>query len=211
MHIFKFPDKFFITGTDTDVGKTVVSSILMTGLKSAYWKPIQSGLEDITDTDWMRSVTGLDDENFIPETYLLSQALSPHAAAQYDGVRIDLKVFKLPDDETCPRVIVEGAGGVMVPLNDNQLMVDLMKHLGLPVLLVARSAIGTINHTLLSLELLRKNDVQVLGVVMNGPQNQINKKAIETYGRINVIAEVDSLPQINSKTLLEAYNRYFRQ
>jgi dethiobiotin synthetase len=211
MHISKFPDKFFITGTDTDVGKTVVSSILMTGLKSAYWKPIQSGLEDITDTDWMRIVTGLGDENFIPETYRLSQPLSPHAAAQHDGVRIDLKVFNLPDDETCPRVIVEGAGGVMVPLNDNQLMVDLMKHLGLPVLLVARSAIGTINHTLLSLELLRKNAVQVLGVVMNGPQNQINKKAIETYGRINVIAEVDSLPQINSKTLLEAYNRYFRQ
>jgi dethiobiotin synthetase len=211
MHVFEFPDKFFITGTDTDVGKTVVCAILMAGLKAAYWKPIQSGQESITDTDWMRSVTCLADEKFIPETFLLSQPLSPHAAARYDDVQIELNAFKLPVDEKYPRLIVEGAGGVMVPLNESHLMVDLMKHLGLPVLLVARSTIGTINHTLLSLELLRKNDVQILGVVMNGPQNQVNKNAIEAYGRVSVIAEVDQLPQINFQALSEAYIRYFRQ
>jgi dethiobiotin synthase len=210
MHPTDLPKKIFITGTDTDVGKTVVSAILMAGLKAAYWKPIQSGQEGITDTDWMRKVTGFADENFLPETYLLSQPLSPHAAARHDNVRIKLQAFKLPDDELYPQVIVEGAGGVMVPLNEKQLMIDLMKYLNLPILLVARSTLGTINHTLLSLELLRKNDLQVLGVVINGPQDSINKHAIETYGRVNIIAEVHPLPQMNFSALNEAYNRYFK-
>lgn len=208
---FELPNKFFITGTDTDVGKTVVSAILMTGLKAAYWKPVQSGLGGMTDTEWIRSVTGFAEEYFIPETYLLSQPLSPHASAGYDGVEIQLKEFNLPGDEKYPRLIVEGAGGVMVPLNENQLMIDLMKYLNLPVLLVARSMLGTINHTLLSLELLRRNGLEVLGVVMNGPKNQINKDAIESYGQVSVMAEVDKLPRINFQTLDKAYIRYFRQ
>ncbi len=210
MHHIEFPKKIFITGTDTDVGKTVVSAILMAGLKAAYWKPIQSGQDDMTDTAWMRSVTGLPDEYFIPESYLLSQPLSPHASASHDGVQIELKAFNLPDDETYPCLIVEGAGGVMVPLNKNYFMVDLMKFLDLPVLLVARSTLGTINHTLLTLELLRQNGLEVFGVVMNGPKNQINKNAIEFYGNINVIAEVDRLSPINFQALEKAYNRYFR-
>jgi len=211
MHIFEFPTKFFVTGTDTGVGKTLVSAILMAGQKAAYWKPVQSGQEGMTDTCWIRSVTGFADEYFIPETYLLSQPLSPHAAAMYDGVQIELQAFHLPDNEKYPRLIVEGAGGVMVPLNKNQLMIDLMKYLNLPVLLVARSTLGTINHTLLSIELMRQNGIEVLGVVMNGPQNQTNKNAIETYGRVSIIAEVDKLSPINNKTLDKAYIRYFRQ
>ena len=209
MHIIEFPKKIFITGTDTDVGKTVVSAILMAGLKAAYWKPIQSGQEGMSDTGWMRRTTGFSDDLFIPETYLLSQPLSPHASALHDGVQIELKAFHLPDDEIYPHLIVEGAGGVMVPLNENQLMVDLMKYLDLPVLLVARSTLGTINHTLLSLEVLRRKGLEVLGVVMNGPQNQINKNAIETYGQVSVIAEVDNLPRINYQALYKAYIRYF--
>lgn len=211
MHHIEFPKKIFVTGTDTDVGKTVVCAILMAGLKAAYWKPVQSGLEGLTDTGWIRSVAGFSDEYFIPETYLLTQPLYPHASAGYDGVQIELKAFNLPDDETYPRLIVEGAGGVMVPLNERYLMVDLMKHLALPVILVARSTLGTINHTLLSLELLRRNRLEVLGVVMNGPQNEINKNAIETYGRIKVIAEVEVLSEVNSKTLQKAYDRYFNK
>ena len=99
MHHTDLPKKIFITGTDTDVGKTVVSAILMAGLKAAYWKPIQSGIEGITDTGWIKNVTSLPDNLFISETYLLSQPLSPHASAEYDGVRIQLQAFKLPDDE----------------------------------------------------------------------------------------------------------------
>lgn len=211
MYQLDLPKRFFITGTDTDIGKTVVSAILMAGLKAAYWKPIQSGIEGITDTGWIKNVTGLPDSLFIPETYLLSQPLSPHASAEHDGIQIDLNEFCLPDNEKYPQLIVEGAGGVLVPLNDNQFMVDLMKYLNLPVLLVAKSTIGTINHTLLSIELLRRYGLEVLGVVMNGPQNSINKHAIETYGHVNVIAEVHQLPQINFLALVEAYIRYFTQ
>ncbi|MCD6586446.1 MAG: dethiobiotin synthase [Desulfobacteraceae bacterium] len=211
MQTFEFPERFFITGTDTDIGKTVVSAILMAGLNAAYWKPIQSGQDGMTDTDWMRSVTGFSDESFIPETYLLSQPLSPHASAEYDRRRIELSAFNLPDNEKYPRLIVEGAGGVMVPLNKNQLMIDLMKYLDLPVLLVARSAIGTINHTLLSIDVLRRKGLEVLGVVMNGLKNQINKEAIESFGRVHVIAQVDNLPMINFDILKNAYIRYFNE
>jgi dethiobiotin synthetase len=209
MHFVEWPKKIFVTGTDTDVGKTVVSAILMAGLKAAYWKPVQAGREGMTDTEWIGSVTSFADENFIPEMYLLTQPLSPHASAGHDGVQIELKAFELPDDEKYPRLVVEGAGGVMVPLNERYLMVDLMKQLDLPVILVARSALGTINHTLLSLESLRGRGLEVFGVVMNGPKNEINKTAIETYGRIKVLAEVELLPEINSISLQKAYERYF--
>lgn len=209
MHHIDIPEKIFVTGTDTGVGKTVISAILMAGLKAAYWKPVQSGREEMTDTGWIRSVTGFPDEYFIPETYLLSRPLSPHASAMYDNVHIDLQAFALPDQEKYPRLVVEGAGGVMVPLNDGQMMIDLMKYLNLPVLVVARSGLGTINHTLLTLEFIRQNGLDVLGVVMNGPQNQINKRAIESYGRVRVIAEVDKLPHFNLQALEKAYSRYF--
>jgi len=210
----KFPRRFFVTGTDTSVGKTIVSAILMVGLKASYWKPIQCGLSEITDTMWVRKVSGLSDEHFLPETYTLSKPISPHASAQSDGIQIALESFNLPlhdQDDQIPRLIVEGAGGVMVPLNERHLMVDLMKRLDLPVILVARSTLGTINHTLLSLEQLRQKNLEVLGVVMNGPKNEINKTAIETYGKTTVLAEVEMLSDVNSKTLQKAYDRDFNK
>jgi len=206
----EFPSRFFVTGTDTGVGKTLVSAILMTGRKAAYWKPVQSGLETMTDTAWAQQMTGFSDHLFVPETYRLSQALSPHAAAVEDGVSISLSAFQLPDQDRYPRLIVEGAGGVMAPLNEKHFMVDLMKYLALPVLLVARSGLGTINHTLLSLEKLRNRGLDVFGVVMNGPKNRINKQAIETYGGIRVTAEVETLSHIDGRSLAEAYAQYFR-
>jgi len=205
-----FPARFFVAGTDTGIGKTLVSAILMAGQRAAYWKPVQSGLEDLTDTDWVRQVTGFPDHLFVPETYRLHRPLSPHASAAFDGVSIALSAFHLPAQETFPRLIVEGAGGVMVPLNETHCMADLMKYLDLPVLLVARSSLGTINHTLLSLEKLERSGLEVFGVVMNGPKNQLNKQAIEIYGGIPVVAEVEPLPVIDRKSLTEAYGQYFK-
>lgn len=204
------PSRFFVTGTDTGVGKTVVSAILAAGRKAAYWKPVQSGLEEPTDTGWVRRVTGLPDHLFIPETYRLNRPLSPHVSAALDGVTISLAAFELPDPDTFPRLVVEGAGGVMVPLNGTHLMTDLMRHLNLPVLLVARSGLGTINHTLLSLEKLVRSGLDVFGVVLNGPKNQLNKQAIETYGRIRVLAEVEPLAVIDGRSLEAAYCNYFK-
>lgn len=202
-----FPRQLFVTGTDTGIGKTVISAILLAGLKGTYWKPVQSGLEDITDTEWIRQMTGLPESHFCEETYRLKLPVSPHASAAAEGIRIDLESFQSPDFKG--HLIVEGAGGIMVPLNEHHLMLDLMKKLGIPVLLVARTELGTINHTLLSLEQLNRHKLEVFGVVLNGPRNQSNREAIEHFGNINVVAEIEPLLDINPETFRKAFS-YFR-
>lgn len=208
---FLLPPRIFITGTGTDVGKSVVSAILVAGTRGAYWKPVQSGLEDITDTQWIQKITGLPRDHFKPETHKLSRPLSPHAAAALDGVRIDLADFILPEAHPHHHLIVEGAGGLMVPLNDRHFMLDLIVELGLPVLLVASSQLGTINHTLLSLDKLRSRDVPVVGVVLNGPRNASNRQAIEQYGRVPVVAQIEPLPSIDRAILEELFCHSFEQ
>ena len=204
-----FPNKIFITGTDTGVGKTVVSAILMAGLDGFYWKPIQSGLDEISDTEWVREHTGLSDDHFFSETYRLTLPLSPHASALHDGVRIDLDYFHVPEVPAPGHLIIEGAGGVMAPLNETHLMTALIKRLGAPVLLIARSSLGTINHTLLSLEQLRREGIDVMGVVINGPGNRENRAAIEHYGRIRVLAEIEPIEYIDPQNLRILFLQYF--
>lgn len=200
-----FPGRFFVTGTDTDVGKTFVCAVLMTGMKAFYWKPVQSGCVDGTDTKWIRNVTGFPDSMFVPETYRLNLPLSPHAAADRDGVKIEMSAFRLPDIPHGSGLIVEGAGGVLVPLNRESLMKDLIKQLRLPVLVVARSTLGTINHTLLTLSALRAEAIPVIGVVLNGPKNPGNRAAIEHYGRVRVVAEIGPLSAVNHESLINAF------
>ncbi|QYO63411.1 dethiobiotin synthase [Leptolyngbya sp. 7M] len=201
-----FPARFFVTGTDTNVGKTVVSAMLTLGLGAAYWKPVQSGLEPITDTEYVRQTTGLDDSHFIPERFRLTQPLSPHASAAIDGVEIALSDFQLPTT-TKPHLIVEGAGGLMVPLNQQDFIIDLIQHLDLPVCLVARSTLGTINHTLLSIAQLRHAGVPILGVILNGPKNPSNRDAIAHYGQVPILGELEPLPAVNPDTLKQAFAR----
>lgn len=204
-----FPRAFFVTGTDTDIGKTVVSAVLMAGLRGTYWKPVQSGLAEPTDTQWVQRASGLAGEHFLPETHRLSRPLSPHASAHLDGCRIDLQDFRLPDYRQAP-LLVEGAGGLMVPLNETHLVIDLIEHLGLPVLVVARNRLGTINHTLLTLNALKARALPVLGVVLNGEPNEINRQAIETYGGTPVICELPTLPNLDQPALAMAFDQYFR-
>jgi dethiobiotin synthetase len=201
----KLPDAFFVTGTDTNVGKTVVSAILTAGLRAHYWKPVQSGVIEGTDSNCVAGLTGLPASHFLPETYMLKEPLSPHEAARIDGVSISLTNFKLPERKLRP-LVVEGAGGVMVPLNDQHLMLDLIKHLALPVVLVARSSLGTINHTLLSLHVLRARSIPVLGVVMNGDRNPANRRAIELYGQTRVLAEIPRLPILNQQSIAQSFS-----
>lgn len=204
-----FPPRLFITGTNTDIGKTVVSAVLMAGLRGRYYKPVQSGIIEMSDTLWIREKTGLPPSHFFPETYRLKQPLSPHAAAALDGVRITLDAFHLPETPETETLIIEGAGGIMVPLNDEHFMLDLMKAFDIPVLLVADSALGTINHTLLSLEQMRRKGVDVFGVVMNGPKNPGNREAIEQFGKIRVLAEIEPLPEITPESLKDCFRRCF--
>jgi dethiobiotin synthetase len=204
MNSSPFPPQFFITGTDTDVGKTIVSSLLTVGLDSHYWKPIQSGTP--TDTDFIRTATGLHDTHFIPECYRLTQPLSPHAAAKIDGIHIALTDFQLPD---APNLIVEGAGGLMVPLNDRHLILDLIQHLNLPVCLVTRSTLGTINHTLLSIAALRQAKIPILGVIINGQKNPSNREAIAHYGKVPILAELEPLPAITPTIFKTTFQTLF--
>ena len=183
---------FIITGTDTDVGKTLCSAQYLLQTGGTYWKPIQAGRP--RDREKVQQQTGLDDSHFLPEIYDLTQPLSPHQAAAYDGVLISLDRINPPKTVLHPPLIIEGAGGVFVPLNDTQLMIDLFCHLDFPLLIVARSTLGTINHTLLTVECVRKRGLQILGVVVVGPYNQENEKALSRYGDVEILGRI-SIPQ----------------
>lgn len=209
MRLEEFPSNIFISGTDTGIGKTVVSAMMTLGLSATYWKPVQSGLEEETDTEFVKRVTGLPDTHFKPERYRLQEPLSPHASAAIDGVSISLDDFQLPDTGS-NNLVVEGAGGLLVPLNDDDMIIDLIEKFRLPVLLVVRSELGTLNHTFLSLEALRNRNIPIIGVVMNGPKNESNRKAIEKYGRVEVLGEIEPLQTLDPKTLKNEFNKIFK-
>jgi len=192
---------FFITGTDTDVGKTIASTWALLHLNGIYWKPVQAGLSDgMSDTDIVKNLSGFKPNRFIKSTHDLTSPLSPHEAARIDGVEISLDDFDRP--QTDHPLIIEGAGGVLVPLNDKDKMIDLMARLELPIILVARSSLGTINHTLLSLQALRAANLPMAGVIMNGPPNSANQNAIEEFGNVQVLAHLPLFPQLDKQALL---------
>lgn len=195
----------FVTGTDTDVGKTVVSAALTLGFGAYYWKPVQAGTAPSTDTRDVRAWTALPDEHFVPEAYCLREPMSPHAAAELEGVDIDLDrilATPLPDDGP---IVVEGAGGLMVPLSSRAMIVDLIEGLGLPVVLVARTGLGTLNHTLLSISELRRRSIPLLGVVLNGEEHESNRRAIEAYGGVRVSGRVPRLETLDPASLRRAF------
>ena len=192
--------RYFMTGTDTDVGKSVASAWAMLHLDADYWKPVQSGLAGETDTQKVRSLTGYSDNRFWPSTYNLREPLSPHEAAKRDNIKIEMNAFTLPQTERA--LVVEGAGGVIVPLNEDSFMLDLMEKLNLPVILVCRSGLGTINHTLLSLMALHSRRVSIAGLVLSGPKMPHNRQALEDYAKLPIIAELGWLEPLNRDALL---------
>jgi dethiobiotin synthetase len=204
-------NRFFITGTDTGIGKTVVSALLCAALDALYWKPIQTGTREGTDRQTVIRLAEISASRTLPETYRFVPPVSPHLAAMRAGVRIELRKIAMPGIGTQEPLIVEGAGGVLVPINSTQLMVALMKHLKLPALLVSRTSLGTINHTLLSLAALRSADVTVSGVIMVGKPNSDNRKAIEHYGDTEVVGAIPLLAKINRKSLTEVFRKHFNQ
>ena len=185
----------FITGTDTNVGKTLISSWIALHAKFAYFKPIQTGLNQGSDSQQMKE---LSNAKIYPEVYAYQDPLSPHLAARIKNDTIDIEKILLPKEDN---LIIEGAGGVLVPINDKYLMVDLIKKLGAPVILIARTTLGTINHALLSLEVLRSHNIPVLGVIMNGEQSLDNSNAIEFYGGAPILAEFPKLESVDIHTL----------
>ena len=198
----------FITGTDTGVGKTVAAAAVFHRYRGAaplrYWKPIQTGIEQDGDTEEVRRLGACADYEIFDEGVRLPRPLSPHLAAMCAGQTIDLRALLalLPPGEDT-RWIVEGAGGLLVPLNDSETMADWIALLGLPVLVAARTALGTINHTVLTLEALRARSLRISGVLMIGDKNADNRAAIERYGKTCVVGELPRLDPLTREGLAE--------
>lgn len=200
-----------ITGTDTGVGKTIFSAALMLALQEAhggatYWKPVQSGVEEV-DTRTVQKLTALPDEHFLPETYILSQPLSPHRAAEIDGVHIDVDELEIPD--TGGPLLIEGAGGLHVPLTRTTLFVDMFALWNQPVILCARTALGTINHTLLSVESLKSRRIPLLGIAFIGEPNPDNMRTIEQFTGVPILGRLPLIDSLAPDTLLTAFSSNF--
>jgi dethiobiotin synthetase len=205
------PSRFFVTGTDTGIGKTVASALLCAALDAIYWKPIQTGSREGTDRATAMRIAALPRERTVPEAYCFAPPVSPHLAARLAGGRIDLRRIQLPRLPAGENLIAEGAGGVLVPVNGKQLMTDVMRRLRFPVLLVARSSLGTINHTLLSLAALRAAQLDIRGVIMAGKPNKENRRAIEHYGDVRVIGVIPPLRRLNRAALVATFQKHFEK
>ncbi len=197
----------FVTGTDTDIGKTVASAALVRGLDAAYWKPVQTGLDEVPegDTGTVRHLAELPADRIVPPVHAYRAPLAPDQAAALEGAAVPLDDFALPDRDR--PLVVEGAGGLLVPLDDIHLMIDLAACLGLPVVLVARTGLGTINHTLLSLEALARRDLPLAGVVLMGDDRPANRAAIEHFGDAPVLGRIPPLDPLTPAAVADAASR----
>ena len=189
----QFPETLCIAGADTSVGKTFVSAVLTLGLNGCYWKPIQCGVSPCTDTEWVHEATGLPHNHFLKESYRFGEPLPPHE----QHANIELATLK-PQKRNQSHLIVEGAGGIMIPLNEKELFLDFMKALKAPTLLVIRNNTNAINQALMTLEKLEREGIPVFGVVLNGEKNAITKSNNQIYERQNT---QNTLPNILNPTL----------
>jgi dethiobiotin synthetase len=196
-----------VTGTDTDIGKTVFAAGLTGLLGGVYWKPVQAGLDGETDTEAVRRLSGLDASHFLPEAWRLKLPASPHLAAEREGIEIDSGALAVP--VLTRALIVEGAGGLMVPLNRRELYIDVFARWKVPVILCARTALGTLNHTLLSLEALARRAVPVLGIALIGDPHPDNERTLAAMGGVPVLGRLPRLDPLDAGSLRAAFGTAF--
>ena len=189
--------RYFVTGIDTDSGKTLVSAILCEALHADYWKPVQSGLPK--DSDRVQELISNANSKIHPERFLLKTPASPHAAAKIDNVEINIEDFQLP--YTKNNLIVEGAGGCLVPINDNYFVIDLIKRLGLEAIVVADLYLGSINHTLLTLEALDRRSIPVRGVIFNGEHNAESERIILRHAKLEALCRIERETSIDKEVV----------
>ncbi len=200
--------RFIVTGTGTGVGKTVFSAALAGALGASYWKPVQSGLEGETDSETVRRLSGLGQDRIVPEAYRLELPASPHIAAAREGISIEASRLAIP--RRAGPLVIEGAGGLMVPLSPDLLQIDLFASWGVPVILCTLTSLGTINHTLLSLEALTKRSVKLLGVVFIGERDEEVENTILVLGKARRLGGLPVLDPLNATTLSHAFRANFR-
>jgi dethiobiotin synthetase len=199
--------KYFVTGIGTDVGKTLASAILVEALEADYWKPVQAGGLDFTDTDTIRSLISTKKSVFHPEAYRLQLPASPHAAASAEGVFLDPAKITLP--QTQNHLIVEGAGGIMVPLNPDYLVIDLLAVWQLETVLVSRNYLGSINHTLLTVEALQQRHIPIAGIIFNGDPTPATEEMILRYTKLRRLPSIRNEAQV-SPEVVRKYAAAFR-
>ena len=199
MSTIKNQFKFVICGTDTDIGKTLISSFFVRGLNSFYWKPIQSGIEFETDSQVVARLAKVSNKKILNEAYIFREPVSPHWAAEIDQKIINFQFLNLPNVDG--PLIVETAGGLMVPITRDFLQIDQIKSWNIPVILVCKSELGTLNHTLLSIEALKKRNIKILGLVINGKKHLDNPKTLTEFSSLPIIAEFPYIQNIDSNNL----------
>lgn len=195
-------ESYFITGIGTEIGKTIASAVITEKLRADYWKPIQSGDLAQSDSLKVKSLLSNSVSSIHPEQYRLNHPLSPHLSAKLDGITIDLDAFKLPN--TSNSLIVEGAGGLMVPLNDEYLVLDLIKKLNIPVILISKHYLGSINHTLLTINTLKQHQIPIKGIIFNGEANNESERYILNYGKIESLGSIPDLKILNRAEIIKA-------
>jgi dethiobiotin synthetase len=196
--------RIVVTGTDTGIGKTVFAAALVGALDGYYWKPVQSGLEDETDSDTVRRLSGLAAERILPEAYRLKTPVSPHLAGEIDGVAIDPASLVLPP--TARPLVIEGAGGLLVPLTSEVVTIDVFARWREPVVLCARTTLGTINHSLLSIEAIRARGIPLAGVTFLGEENADSERTIVALGRTRRLGRLPHLAELTAAAFAAHFN-----
>ncbi len=180
--------KLFITGIGTDVGKTIAAAVITEALQADYWKPVQAGFADGTDSETVKSLVSNSKTVIYPEAYKLKMPASPHAAAVAEGITINIENIKVP--QTNNTLVIEGAGGLMVPLSEKELVIDLIEELQAEVIVVVRHYLGSINHSLLTLQALKSRKLNVMGIIISGAPNEQSEKAILSFSDYKIIGRI---------------------
>jgi len=199
MNISDSPKCYFVTAIGTDSGKTLISAILTEALKADYWKPVQSGIEE-TDKETVKTLVSNQDTTFFDEAYLLKSPESPHSSAKKDGVKISMENIVLPKSQN-KNLVIEGAGGMLVPLNEKDLVIDLAEKFNCEIILVSNIYLGSINHTLLTVNELKKRGLKVIGLIFNGQENKEAQDYILSYSGYEELLYIPKLNEVNSEAV----------
>ena len=193
--------KYFVTGIGTEIGKTIASAILVEALEADYWKPVQAGELEYTDSQKVKDLISNTESKFHSESFRLKLAMSPHAAAQNENITITTSNCNPP--KTDKPLIIEGAGGLLVPLNDKECIIDLIKKLKVEVILISQHYLGSINHTLLSIEALKKRNIPIKGILFNGDENKDTENIILSKSGLNNLGRIPTLKTVDKTSIKE--------